>query len=58
MSKSCGVTVSHAFEEHDAHGHKTTASSEHGEKSHEVVHRERGEERKGDSSISIVVATL
>ncbi|XP_026029185.1 sarcoplasmic reticulum histidine-rich calcium-binding protein isoform X7 [Astatotilapia calliptera] len=38
--------VSHAFEEHDAHGHKTTASSEHGENSHEVVHRERGEERK------------
>ncbi|XP_005720302.1 filaggrin-2 isoform X2 [Pundamilia nyererei] len=38
--------VSHAFEEHDAHGHKTTASSEHGENSHEVVHQERGEERK------------
>lgn len=52
------MTVSHAFEEHDAHGHKTTASSEHGENSHEVVHRERGEERKGDSSICTVVATL
>ncbi|XP_044030286.1 mucin-12 isoform X9 [Siniperca chuatsi] len=48
VNDDCGVSVSHNFEghEHETHGHKTTISSEHGEKREEEEKKESKAERK------------
>lgn len=41
LNKDCGVSVSHTSEGHvhETHGHKTSTSSEHGEKKQEDEHQ-------------------